>query len=515
MRRSTTATTTTAAATATTTTTTPEVVMASEEGIGRVLTKVVFASETTNNHRWSASKSSKNQKRARVATKFCFCRGYLKVFAGIGLLTLLTMYIMMTRHVLLHSSSSSSSSMTSSMTMGGMGIEMEMGMKMVVQSEPFYTNRTRVLYEPVGLFFGTSTSTKKKKQQQQYPISNHGLDVSSCCLSKKPLMVGYYFSTADPLSFVGQERLNPNLLTRSLDNSKARIRRNLMTQKELDRQIALKDSDDYRDGAADTIQSQGKDCVAQYDWQESFFPTCNFLMEADVTHLLPDLERHDYSVVVGEKKQGSSRNGTTVSPLHLFLGLSSPTMVLSTTEVRLISNGYWRDVWKIETNRNGPKEFSETYVLKTMRYKHEYVPRNFDRHRRDAVAMERLSSSPYIMNIYASCGNSGLFEYADGGSLEDSIWRDKDDVTTPWTSEERLVVAYQTAAGVADLHNVGKEGVPSIAHTDITPGQFVYVDEAGVYKLNDFNRARFIGWNKRTNATCSFRVGSNPGRVSG
>ena len=70
----------------------------------------------------------------------------------------------------------------------------------------------------------------------------------------------------------------------------------------------------------------------------------------------------------------------------------------------------------------------------------------------------------------------------------------------------------QIATSIADAHNFDKEGVASIAHSDITPGQFVLID--GKYKLNDFNRARLIRWNSKTNAPCGFHVGNNPGKVS-
>jgi hypothetical protein len=53
------------------------------------------------------------------------------------------------------------------------------------------------------------------------------------------------------------------------------------------------------------------------------------------------------------------------------------------------------------------------------------TPRNLDRHLRDAVAMEQLTSSPWVMGVYGFCGNSGIFEFADGGSLEDSIFADE------------------------------------------------------------------------------------------
>jgi len=117
------------------------------------------------------------------------------------------------------------------------------------------------------------------------------------------------------------------------------------------------------------------------------------------------------------------------------------------------------------------------------------------------------------LDIYAACGNSGVFEYADGGSLADSIWYNKHPKKNEdtWSSKERVVVAYQAVSGIADLHNFAKEGVPSIAHTDITAQQFVYVEEARLYKLNDFNRARFLPVNKKTSEICTYEVGNNPG----
>ena len=126
--------------------------------------------------------------------------------------------------------------------------------------------------------------------------------------------------------------------------------------------------------------------------------------------------------------------------------------------------------------------------------------------------MERLTGSTYIMDIYGFCGNSGFFEFADGGSLEDVIWQKH--VKDAWTSSEKVIVAQQVASGIAEMHNFVQEGRPSMAHTDITTSQFVYVSEGGIYKLNDFNRCRFLSWNEEKNETCGYYVGNNPGLVS-
>jgi serine/threonine protein kinase len=72
------------------------------------------------------------------------------------------------------------------------------------------------------------------------------------------------------------------------------------------------------------------------------------------------------------------------------------------------------------------------------------------------------------------------------------------------------LVATQAALALADVHNFDKEGLASVAHADIAPSQYVLID--GVYKLNDFNRARFLRWDASKGKPCPFTVGSNPGK---
>jgi hypothetical protein len=36
--------------------------------------------------------------------------------------------------------------------------------------------------------------------------------------------------------------------------------------------------------------------------------------------------------------------------------------------------------------------------------------------------MEHLTKSNFVVDIYGFCGNSGLFEYADGGDIKDALF---------------------------------------------------------------------------------------------
>lgn len=71
---------------------------------------------------------------------------------------------------------------------------------------------------------------------------------------------------------------------------------------------------------------------------------------------------------------------------------------------------------------------------------------------------------------------------------------------------------------MAVLHNFDSEGQASVAHTDISPNQYIKVNN--IYKLNDFNRARFIPYttavstnsSSNTSTACSYHIGNNPGK---
>mmetsp|Transcript_22108 Transcript_22108/g.33779 ORF Transcript_22108/g.33779 Transcript_22108/m.33779 type:complete len:348 (-) Transcript_22108:633-1676(-) len=197
------------------------------------------------------------------------------------------------------------------------------------------------------------------------------------------------------------------------------------------------------------------DCIAMKPWQMILYPSCNLIHEFDFVERNPSAQ--------------------------------------------FLNHGYFRDAWKFRDT------MGTNVVLKVLRYYHDVNERNFDRHRRDSLALERLTSSPFTVNTFGYCGNSGLFEYGHEGDIENYIW-DRTQLRTPL---ETLQVAVQVANGVADTHTFDGE-YASIAHTDITPSQFIRID--GVFKLNDFNRARFIRWNKALQEPCPYWVGSNPGK---
>ena len=274
-----------------------------------------------------------------------------------------------------------------------------------------------------------------------------------------------------------------------------------MTSIHMQRKLA--NSHDYDKHAPDKFET--KDCKAQYPWQLTSIPTCNTFHEVGM-------------------RVGTSDKNTLATP------------------VALINNGYWRDVWKVEDHSNGGDDkHVETIILKTQRAEHEFTARNMDRNRRDALVMEHLTASPWILDIYGFCGSSGISEFASKGSIEDAIFsgsggshhhHSKSTVSTDYVRYGKFVLwhstfdirgplikkcilsvvpAVQATMGLSALHNFDREGRSSIAHTDVGPSQFVMVANGRV-KLNDFNRARFLRWNAQKQKVCTFEVGSNPGK---
>jgi serine/threonine protein kinase len=146
-------------------------------------------------------------------------------------------------------------------------------------------------------------------------------------------------------------------------------------------------------------------------------------------------------------------------------------------------------------------------ALKMKRFEssRDFDERVWDKHRRDALALEQMTNSPYIINIYGYCVNSVIVDYSDKGSLY-RVFRSEP------SKEELLKVAHDVACAVRDANHFDNRERATIAHTDINPDQFLLVD--GVYKLNDFNRAKFLSWDPERDEQCGFTFELNQGNVS-
>jgi serine/threonine protein kinase len=127
---------------------------------------------------------------------------------------------------------------------------------------------------------------------------------------------------------------------------------------------------------------------------------------------------------------------------------------------------------------------------------------SFESNRVDAVAMERLTTSPGVVNLYALCGMSVVTEYA-GKELAD--------VARHLSASQRLDLAVQVAQGLSDVHSIGGNkdddggrGVrPSLVHNDLNLANLVLTPDNRPV-LNDFNIAILLMKHNETGETCPF-----------
>jgi hypothetical protein len=183
-------------------------------------------------------------------------------------------------------------------------------------------------------------------------------------------------------------------------------------------------------------------------------------------------------------------------------------------QIRLVNGGAFRHVWMIRDAHDGITKRAMKTLRALGRKGKNFDLRNHDRHRRDAISFEELSSSKLVVDLYASCSNTAIFDYADRGDVV-SIFENEDDdkEKTPEEVEQFelhiMQIAYNVSMSVHDAHHFDAQGRATMAHTDIKADQFIYQD--GYYKLSDFNRVRFQLWDTKKNDQCGFYVGKNGG----
>ncbi|KAL7547737.1 hypothetical protein ACHAWF_011025, partial [Thalassiosira exigua] len=189
-------------------------------------------------------------------------------------------------------------------------------------------------------------------------------------------------------------------------------------------------------------------CVPASDWQTSFHPTCNDIRALDLTQQMQ----------------------TQWSGNAELLG----------------TNGYWRNAWKIDSkSATHIGWYNETVVLKTMKFVHNIDFENYKHSRIDALAMERLTSSPHVISAFGACAGSVMTEFADGKRIGTLVLAEsKKEIPLA-----RLEIARDIADGLAELHSIG------VVHLDVNNLTNV-VSSRGRLVLNDFNIALVLKRNQ-------------------
>lgn len=255
-----------------------------------------------------------------------------------------------------------------------------------------------------------------------------------------------------------------------------------------DESISPRTQDDNDDIHFQHFSTKDSDnCEPMATWQSMAFPTCNSLHELNIFDTSPYLAQFSTS-----REQNIIRN---------------------TYSAKLLGNGWFRDAWNVTDG----VVHNMSFAIKTLRLQRDFLPEYFELHRRDAVALERLTQSPYVMDIYGFCGQSTMNELAFQNNQLNDLYRMATGPMmnnfSPYILKTKLQIAAMTALAVAHVHSVPIDHVEgldrqtkapaSIVHYDINPRNVVIMP-SGKPKLNDFNVAEFLTWNQKLNATCGF-----------
>ena len=162
-------------------------------------------------------------------------------------------------------------------------------------------------------------------------------------------------------------------------------------------------------------------------------------------------------------------------------------------KMKFKTQGGTRSIWELTDSAN-----ESLFVLKMpLLIDKIFGQKKYENAWTDALVMESLSKSPYILNLYGFCALSSIGEFA-GNSLSSAL-RDSD-------SERKLGLATDIAQGFADLHGVEKDeriGL-GIVHNDISSSNFVLANPDGPVKLNDFNAAKVQCWRNQDKGSCGY-----------
>jgi Protein kinase domain len=193
-------------------------------------------------------------------------------------------------------------------------------------------------------------------------------------------------------------------------------------------------------------------------------------MPTDVTQLYDDVDSEDYAGIM-EKTDTHCRPPQyqvrpTCNDIHSMNLVDD--LLPSNTSFILSTKGFWRYVWILTPPTGKP------LVFKTFRFEHAFEEAYYEHQQVDAFVMERFSSSPYILDIYNSCGLSVVTEL-----VEEQLSH----VFDKLQGIHRLKLAKQVADGIAALHHA------NVVHNDLNQANVAYSSVKNAPVLFDFNIA--------------------------
>ena len=272
-------------------------------------------------------------------------------------------------------------------------------------------------------------------------------------------------------------------------------------------QVAANHNTSLPAAAAAVATSPTESCVPMQDWQTRSYPTCNELHGLDL-----------YSMLVFEEQQQRSSSSSSEHNNHNH-----------TTAAQFLGQGWFRQTWQVSNTNavfsnsekkttkttmtadqdddNASEDAAAAVVLKMLRVERDFLDEYYELHRRDAVAMERLTASPFVVDVYGYCGQSAINElagYRGIFSLE-TLDRRLRGRTGDEVDLMKLRLATSVAMGLSHIHAGGshdyEEGHAVMVHYDMNPRN-IAICAGGRPKINDFNIAEFLQMDPVTKKPC-------------
>eukprot|EP00986_Skeletonema_menzelii_P012506 scaffold6920_cov171-Skeletonema_menzelii.AAC.1 len=195
-----------------------------------------------------------------------------------------------------------------------------------------------------------------------------------------------------------------------------------------------------------------KSCEPMYDWQLQSFPNCNKFHELDLSTM------------------------------------------------RFVNSGGSRSAFELKEEVDG---MLNKFVYKSIKFWKDVTTNKVEEQRKDGLLLERMTSSPFIPDIHGYCSLAVMMDFMPEGSMHDYIKGARLAGGSTLSPVDRLRVSIHIAGSVAALHSIDNTEQPSFFHNDLCCHQYLFQD--GIFKLNDFNYARPIYKNSKTNEQCTCR----------
>jgi hypothetical protein len=207
------------------------------------------------------------------------------------------------------------------------------------------------------------------------------------------------------------------------------------------------------------------DCEPMASWQTHSFPTCNTIHERD----------------------------------------------LATFYLNYLGKGWLRVAWLDQDYASAPLQTNLVFrtarnMINTHGEARLELPMKLHQDRLESLALERLTSSPRIINEYAYCALAMISEFAINTMHDAHISLNR----TTVNNEKRLELGYQAALIMSDIQSIDTDqGMrPTLAHGDFSVGNILLMED-GRLVSGDFNQGVMLHSSKSKGGNiCKFAQSS-------